>query len=216
MDRRLSTIASQIENGIGLADVGTDHGFLPVHLARHGYTGNLYASDINEGPLRTAVDNAEHAGVSGRIKFLLCDGLRLCPPDDVDTIVIAGMGGELIIRIIREGGEKGTKRLILQPMTGIEKVRAFLWQSGFAITDEVFPVEDGKAYCVIGAEFSGAVPDFSYADTYLGKIRPGGDGFTAWAKKICAAAKKRLRGARDAESENNILTLISECEKYGA
>ena len=58
MDRRLSTIASQIENGIGLADVGTDHGFLPVHLARHGYTGNLYASDINEGPLRTAVDNA--------------------------------------------------------------------------------------------------------------------------------------------------------------
>ena len=126
------------------------------------------------------------------------------------------MGGELIIRIIREGGEKGKKRLILQPMTGIEKVRAFLWQSGFAITDEVFPVEDGKAYCVIGAEFSGAVPDFSYADTYLGKIRPGGDGFTAWAKKICAAAKKRLRGARDAESENNILTLISECEKYGA
>ena len=101
-------------------------------------------------------------------------------------------------------------------MTGIEKVRAFLWQSGFAITDEVFPVEDGKAYCVIGAEFSGAVPDFSYADTYLGKIRPGGDGFTAWAKKICAAEKKRLRGARDAESENNILTLISECEKYGA
>ena len=50
MDRRLSTIASQIENGLGLADVGTDHGFLPVHLARHGYTGNLYASDINEGP----------------------------------------------------------------------------------------------------------------------------------------------------------------------
>lgn len=52
MDRRLSTIASQIENGLGLADVGTDHGFLPVHLARHGYTGNLYASDINEGPLK--------------------------------------------------------------------------------------------------------------------------------------------------------------------
>ena len=101
-------------------------------------------------------------------------------------------GGELIIRIIREGGEKGKKRLILQPMTGIEKVRAFLWQSGFAITDEVFPVEDGKAYCVIGAEFSGAVPDFSYADTYLGKIRPGGDGFTAWAKKICAAAKRTV------------------------
>ena len=60
MDRRLSTIAAQIENGLGLADVGTDHGFLPVHLARHGYTGNLYASDINEGPLRTAIDNAEH------------------------------------------------------------------------------------------------------------------------------------------------------------
>ena len=100
MDRRLSTIASQIENGLGLADVGTDHGFLPVHLARHGYTGNLYASDINEGPLQTAIDNAAHAGVSDRIKFLLCDGLRLCPPEEVDTIVIAGMGGLLIADIL--------------------------------------------------------------------------------------------------------------------
>lgn len=157
MDRRLSTITSQIENGIGLADVGTDHGFLPVHLARHGYTGNLYASDINEGPLRTAVDNAEHAGVSGRIKFLLCDGLRLCPPDDLDTIVIAGMGGDMICRILDEAEwcMSGKYKLILQPMTKQDILRYWLVNNGFEICRELIAEDAGALYQVITARFGG-------------------------------------------------------------
>lgn len=211
---RLEAVAGLVKSGDVLCDVGSDHAYLPLMLIKNGVIERAVACDVNAGPLERGRQHAAKQGVSS-IEFVLSDGLGSVETP-FDVAAICGMGGELIIRIIREGGEKGKKRLILQPMTGIEKVRAFLWQSGFAITDEVFPVEDGKAYCVIGAEFSGAVPDFSYVDTYLGKIRPGGDGFTAWAKKICAAAKKRLRGARDAESENNILTLISECEKYGA
>ncbi len=211
---RLEAAAGLVKSGDVLCDVGSDHAYLPLMLIKNGVIERAVACDVNAGPLERGRQHAAKQGVSS-IEFVLSDGLGSVETP-FDVAAICGMGGELIIRIIREGGEKGKKRLILQPMTGIEKVRAFLWQSGFAITDEVFPVEDGKAYCVIGAEFSGAVPDFSYADTYLGKIRPGGDGFTAWAKKICAAAKKRLRGARDAESENNILTLISECEKHGA
>ena len=204
---RLEAAAGLVKSGDVLCDVGSDHAYLPLMLIKNGVIERAVACDVNAGPLERGRQHAAKQGVSS-IEFVLSDGLGSVETP-FDVAAICGMGGELIIRIIREGGEKGKKRLILQPMTGIEKVRAFLWQSGFAITDEVFPVEDGKAYCVIGAEFS-------YADTYLGKIRPGGDGFTAWTKKICAAAKKRLRGARDAESENNILTLISECEKYGA
>ena len=170
MDRRLSTIASQIENGIGLADVGTDHGFLPVHLARHGYTGNLYASDINEGPLRTAVDNAEHAGVSGRIKFLLCDGLRLCPPDDVDTIVIAGMGGDMICRILDRAEWCMDRRykLILQPMTKSEVLRYWLVNNEFEILAEDLVPEGGNLYQLIVARFGGSTR-LSDGELFLGK-----------------------------------------------
>ena len=211
---RLEAAAGLVKSGDVLCDVGSDHAYLPLILIKNGVIEKAVACDVNAGPLERGRQHAAKQGVSS-IEFVLSDGLGSVETP-FDVAAICGMGGELIIRIIREGGEKAKKRLILQPMTGIEKVRAFLWQSGFAITDEVFPVEDSKAYCVIGAEFSGAVTGFSYADTYLGKIRPADDGFAAWAGKISASAKKRLRGARDESAEKDILTLISECEKYGA
>ena len=82
-------------DGKGLVDVGTDHGYLPAALAERGYRGLLYASDIHAAPLASARKTAREAGVEERIRFLLCDGLDDCPPDAVDTIVIAGMGGDL-------------------------------------------------------------------------------------------------------------------------
>ena len=211
---RLEAAAGLVKPGDVLCDVGSDHAYLPLMLIKSGVIERAIACDVNAGPLERGRRHAAEQGVSS-IEFVLSDGLSgVTAPFDVAAI--CGMGGELILRIIREGGEKAKKRLILQPMTGIEKVRAFLWQSGFAVTDELFPVEDGRAYCVIGAEFSGVVTGFSYTDAYLGKIRPAGGGFAAWAGKISASAKKRLRGARDESAEKDILTLISECEKYGA
>lgn len=211
---RLEAAAGLVKPGDVLCDVGSDHAYLPLMLIKGGVIDRAVACDVNAGPLERGRQHAAKQGVSS-IEFVLSDGLgRVEAPFDVAAI--CGMGGELIIRIIREGGEKAKKRLILQPMTGIERVRAFLWQNGFTITDEVFPVEDGKAYCVIGAKFSGSCTDFSYADTYLGKIRPDDGGFAAWAMKTAASAKKRLRGARDEDAKKDILTLISECEKYGA
>ena len=86
--------ALTIPDGIGVIDVGTDHAYLPVALARRGYCGNLLASDIGEGPLAVARRHAEDASVADRIRFFCCDGLELCPPEDVDCIVIAGRGGD--------------------------------------------------------------------------------------------------------------------------
>ncbi len=102
MNKRLSAIAALVKEGKGLVDVGTDHGYLPAYLAASGYKGALYASDINEGPLQSARRTAAEAGLSDRIRFLLCDGLRLCPPEEIDTIVIAGMGGDMIVKILDE------------------------------------------------------------------------------------------------------------------
>ena len=215
MDRRLSTIAAQIENGLGLADVGTDHGFLPVHLARHGYTGNLYASDINEGPLRTAIDNAEHAGVSGRIKFLLCNGLRLCPPDKVDTIVIAGMGGELICRIITESRffKRSGVKFVLQPMSKPEEVRRMLWREGYTLTDDVTARERGRMYQIMRAEYTGEISHFDMCDALCGNARTDAD-YRALIENTLKKIRKKVRGMRLAGADcREEEALISEMER---
>ena len=156
MNKRLETIADMVRNGRGLIDVGTDHGYLPVWLARRGYTGFLYASDINASPLASARKTAREALAEDRIEFLLCDGLDGCPPESIDTIVIAGMGGDLICRILdrAEWILDGVYTLILQPMTKAEVLRYWLVNNGFCLAEERL-VRDGTIlYQVIRAQYS--------------------------------------------------------------
>lgn len=155
MDMRLKAIAGQIEDGKGFIDVGTDHGYLPVALALSGYGGNIIASDIKSLPLNTARESAAAAGVSERIEFLLCDGLRLCDPDKIDTIVIAGMGGDMICHILDEAEwcmDEGY-RLILQPMTHAEVLRYWLVNNGFELLRECMAEDAGTIYQIIVARF---------------------------------------------------------------
>ncbi len=170
MNRRLLTIADNIENGIGLIDVGTDHGYLPVYMAQCGYKGNILASDINSDPLTKAVTHADEAGLGQRIKFLLSDGLHDCPPDDIDTIVIAGMGGDMIVKILDEVewvlSEK--YKLILQPMSKAEVLRYWLVYNGFAINRERLVDENNTLYQVIVARFGGFTK-LNDAQLYIGK-----------------------------------------------
>ena len=157
MNKRLETIANMVQNGRGLIDVGTDHGYLPVWLAQRGYTGVLYASDINSSPLASARKTAREAALAeDRIEFLLCDGLDSCPPERIDTIVIAGMGGDLICRILdrAEWVLDGAYTLILQPMTKAEVLRYWLVNNGFCLAEEKL-VRDGTIlYQVIRARYS--------------------------------------------------------------
>ncbi len=155
MNRRLEAIAALVRNGKGLVDVGTDHGYLPAALAISGYGGRLYASDINEAPLMAAKRTAEANGVSNRISFLLCDGLSLCPPEEIDTIVIAGMGGDLIVKILDEAEWclDARYQLILQPMTKAEVLRYWLVYNGFGIDCETLAEDGGHLYQIISARF---------------------------------------------------------------
>lgn len=209
--KRLNAAASLVRNGDVLCDVGSDHAYLPLMLIKNGVISRAIACDVNAGPLAHGRENALSQGVDS-IEFVLSDGLTAVG-SPFDVAAICGMGGELIIKIITEGGDKAKKRLILQPMTGIEKLRAFLWQNGFCITDEIFAVEDEKAYCIIAAEFDGITRGFTYTELYLGKIRPKTPEFAAWAKKIRMSAEKRLRGA-DGNDAKNIGVLITECKTY--
>lgn len=159
MNRRLQAIENMIRPGIGMIDVGTDHGYLPVSLARHGYPGALIASDIGEGPLSAARRSAEAAGLGERIVFQLCDGLDLCDPESVDTIVIAGMGGDTICGILdrAEWCMQARYRLILQPMTRAEVLRYWLVNNEFIIEEEQLAADGGEIYAAFSARFGGSM-----------------------------------------------------------
>lgn len=170
MNKRLKLISEYIENGKGFVDVGTDHGYLPVYMAENGYSGNIIASDINSDPLQKAISNAEKAGMISKIEFFLCDGLSKCPPESVDTIVIAGMGGDVIVKILdaAEWCLSPDYKLILQPMSKPEVVRYWLVYNGFEILKELLVEENDTIYQSIVANYGGYT-QLNDAELYIGK-----------------------------------------------
>lgn len=170
MNKRLELIASILPHGRGFADVGTDHGYLPVYMAEHGYSGKIIASDINEGPLSTAVASARQAGVEDRICFRLCDGLDGCGSEELDTVVIAGMGGDTICGILDRADWVMSRDilLILQPMTKAEVLRYWLTNNDFAICGEWLIEENGEIYQILSARFGARTP-LSDAELFTGK-----------------------------------------------
>lgn len=170
MNKRLLTITKYIDAGKGFIDVGTDHGYLPAWMAKHGYNGNIFASDINRAPLDKAIDTARNAGVSDKIEFQLCDGLSKCQPDEVDTIVIAGMGGDTICKILdlAEWCMDRRYKLILQPMTKSEVLRYWLVNNEFEILTEDPVLEGDTIYQLIVARFGGCTK-LNDAELFLGQ-----------------------------------------------
>ena len=208
MNKRLEAIASLVQNGRGLVDVGTDHGQLPVQLALRAYPGALYASDIKEGPLAAARTTAKKAGLSDRIHFLLCDGLALCPPEEIDTIVIAGMGGDMIVKILDEAEWCMDRRyrLLLQPMTKPEVLRYWLVNNEFAIESETI-VEEGKLlYQILCARFGGNTI-LSDAELFIGKrvlcnTRPL---YGRQLEQVTARFECAVRGMAEREGDSRLL-----------
>ena len=123
---RLQAIAGLVAAGTRLVDVGTDHGYLPVYLLQEGVIPAAIATDIGQAPLDHARRTAAAYGLSKRLSFRLCDGLAAVSPEEVDTVVIAGMGGETIAAILDAVPWAGEKDLLLQPMTRAELLRPWL------------------------------------------------------------------------------------------
>ena len=170
MDKRLLSLIKKIPDGKGVVDVGTDHGYIPVYLASHGYSGNILASDINSDPLSSGMQNARDAGVEKKIGFILCDGLEKCSPAAVDTILIAGMGGDTVCGILDRAGwvSDPSYLLILQPMTKSEILRYWLIHNGFEILSEELCEESGKVYQILTSRFGGCTT-LTDAELFTGK-----------------------------------------------
>lgn len=170
---RLRAIANLIPQGARLVDVGTDHGHLPVWLLLNGNINHAIAADLRAGPLDRARENARQYGQTERVSFRLCDGLSDVGPDEVDTVVIAGMGGETISTILKAAPwTREGKQLFLQPMTGAPRLREWLQANGYAILDEEI-VREGKKLYSIWTVIGGEMPPLTQAELWAGKNRPG-------------------------------------------
>lgn len=154
ISKRLFTMASFVPSGSTFADIGTDHGYLPVYLVSEGICPWAVAGDINAGPLEAARLNIAQYNLSGSIDLRLGNGLNVLRPDEVEVITIAGMGGGTIRDILTASPEVAARarRLILQPMADEAELRRFLTLNGWQIVDEELLLEDGRLYVIIVAE----------------------------------------------------------------
>lgn len=153
LSERMKSIASMVTPGSRLADVGCDHGYLPISLYLEGKIPGAVAMDVNPGPLRRAAEHIAQYGLERYIETRLSDGLRELTPGEADTVIIAGMGGRLIVRILEEGRQVCAclRELVLGPQSEVYGVRAWLEEHGFRIACEDMVLEDGKFYPVIRA-----------------------------------------------------------------
>lgn len=154
LPKRLASLAALVPPGSIAADIGTDHAYLPIFLVEKGICPVVIATDIKDGPFRSATDQVKEHQVADRVVLRQGDGLKTLEPMEVDVLVLAGMGGNTIKEILAASPHilTGTKRLLLQPMAGAANLRFWLASSGWRITDEVLVEEDGRIYLIIIAE----------------------------------------------------------------
>lgn len=172
---RLMAIARQVPQGAKLADVGTDHAYLPVYLLLQNKIISAVASDVNEGPLQRGRETARIYEVAqDKIAFRCCDGLAGVEAHEADTVAICGMGGELISRILGAAPWTKDALLLLQPMSSQPELRQWLITNGYAIGRELV-VKEGEKYYVILTVRGGASDAYTPAELFAGRQRAGED-----------------------------------------
>lgn len=166
LSERLQAVAAMVTVGNRVCDVGCDHGFVPIYLAQQGVCPAVLAMDVRSGPLNAAREHIAERGLEHVIETRLSDGLHNYNIGEADTLICAGMGGRLMMRILSDDRTKtdSFRELILQPQSEIEQFRAWLRSGGYRITDENMIEEDGKFYPMMRAA-TGCVDLHEYAES---------------------------------------------------
>lgn len=154
---RLYKIASFVSEGKRVADIGTDHGYIPVYLLNKGTIPFAILADINKGPLENARKEVRHNGLEAKTELRLGSGIEVLEKGEVDEIIIAGMGGALIADILEAKKEvaQSAEKIILQPMQAQEELRKYLLNNGYEIMEEVLENEDFRIYEIMTARYTG-------------------------------------------------------------
>ena len=138
LSKRLQAVADLVSDGMRVADIGTDHGYIPIYLVQTGKCPNAIAMDVNKGPLLRATAHIQEEGLTMQIATRLSDGLSSLKEGECDCAVIAGMGGHLMLDLFGEATEilKQCKQLVVQPQNALERIRTFFYEEGFSIQTE--------------------------------------------------------------------------------
>jgi tRNA (adenine22-N1)-methyltransferase len=193
---RLSLCARLVRGGSRLADIGTDHAYLPISLCLSETISSALACDINPRPLSIAREHIASYGLGDRIGVRLSDGLEAVGADEADDIVIAGMGGELIASILGAcpWAKDREKRYILQPMTRHESLIRFLSKNGYAILCQEAVIDEKKPYTVILAAFDGETRECDDYTAYVGALSPDTEASVAFLTKCLHQLRKKSVG----------------------
>ena len=196
---RLHKVASLVPKNSILADVGTDHAYVPVYCIQNGICQRAIAMDINEGPIKNAWETVSKNGVCDKVELRLSDGLKELAFGEADAVVIAGMGGLLIQKILEDTPLKEGTLLILQPMLAAKELRKYLFSKSMAIEDEYLAMEGKKIYNIIVARV-GRVDTFLAEDILIGRnvFRNSPELFSYYRAKEIGVRGKILNGLLNA------------------
>lgn len=216
LSKRLRMNASFVTPGNRLADVGTDHGYIPIALCLEGVIPSALAMDVNPGPLERAKEHIQQFDLETDIHTRLSDGVQALCPGEADSVLIAGMGGALTVKIL-EAGEKvlaSVKELILQPQSEIDKVRSYVLTHGYVIAGEKMVYEDGKYYPAMRA-VHGEMPlwqevELQYGKYLLEEKHPVLEEYLKDKQKTCRKIQEKL--AADGKKAEKITARQKELE----
>lgn len=178
LSKRLHAVAQLVSVGLTVADVGTDHGYIPIYLLENGKCAKAYAMDVNKGPLLRAKAHIEEHGLEERIETRLSDGVKQLQVGECDAVIIAGMGGALTVKILDEGKAvfKSLTEFVLQPQSELYKVREYLFEQGYCVVAEDMVQEEGKFYPMMkvinGESDTYNTIEFRYGKLLLSKKHP--------------------------------------------
>lgn len=218
LSSRLSAIAALVDKGSRTADIGTDHGYIPVYLRQNEICPYVIASDINKGPLMSAVRSAQDYCVDN-IDFVCAPGLDGVKPGDVNTVIIAGMGGETIAEILAGAAwiENSDVKLILQPQSKSEVLSAYLHTHGMIITKAQLVHDSGKLYIILACEKGKSECESFY---FIDELKKCGDRLLPeYLSGLITKFEYRKKGLeasakRDENELDNVNDTISRLRRY--
>ncbi len=215
LGKRLLSASELVRQGAYLADIGTDHAYLPLFLLSAGKITHAVCADINKGPLDSARKNAEEAGLSDKLEFVLTNGAEGLSGKEITDYSVCGMGGELIADIIDRSPHlrDSSVRLILQPMSKQAELRKYLAANGFEVTREIYSHDAGKYYLCLSAQYTGEVRSITDIEAEVGLCNektPEYLGyFEAKRRALLKSAGGKAKGGENAEPELLLLREIN-------
>jgi len=205
LSKRLAALVDYVPQGAVVADIGTDHGFVPIYLLQEGISPSAIAGDIKEGPLSSADKAVVEAQLEDKIDLRLGDGLSILRPGEAGVIIIAGMGGSTIKEILEKGQEvlARVNRLILQPMVAAGQLRLWLVDNGWNIVDETLVAEEERIYEIIVAEHGNPEEDWDQVEIELGPrlLAKGHPLLEAHVNKMLESEQEVLKGLAKSDSD---------------